>query len=1461
MCQVVFCLIILVLNIFSICRYVTLQRGNAVTEPTFAEDDSINQVGDSISHHDHDTELLFSLAKFKKSKTPVYNRVKRSLDIIDIVYPSDAPLTDSPPTSKKPSLIVSNDVSIVYPQSYNPKRDDRQSNFDSLLSGDFYKPAATILPVRNDLTTTSLSKSMTLSSISSTSTSPSSSTNQHLDPSPTFDPATTTVTQVEFMDTEYPDSTIFAQTTSSYSEPTTLIMKENNEDESSDEEQNNEDYEDWGVVVSVVKSVSESDSSVKLIQQHETTPTDYMETTTVKDEVTTMQHQLNDNVTLKPKSLPFKTHPTTNLHPFLGANKISNTNATFGHHKIHPFLHQIKSPNAATPTNGATIAPSNATTTNQTTAEATSASTSTSATGLFNRFSFLNKDKRPDSTGTSKLKSLQSRLAGFKRPSFRPSGGFKKPEKPKVDDISNEIEDQDKPKTTESSFKLKKTSFFDRFKSKKSLFHPGSDNDGSSTTKDVSKPIEKPRPKRLPSPFGGSRPSSLFKPRPNRFFSHSHVTESTVQTTTSTEKQTVGDIIAQLNGDNEEEEKPATLRPHSFKPKSGVSNKIREHLLAELAEVKDDTEDDVNNVSDSSTPEVSSRTTPKDNSLHKIVPTRLSGLDRKHLSPLSSSRTRLRSRSKLQATDSSLVTNIDQAQTSGAKNILTEKSLSNKLGVTVVSPARDHVSDTLTHDSPGSTVEFVHDREKLTTKELEDSSTNSPFQVLLDASADMDESHADTEEEDHVHDLVHQHHPEIHFRHLNPDVLPKADNAATLDMFLPTMPAHTVDITEDNTDVTETDQTVDTAPASTAAAFLPTVEQKEDAPEAKPVTRSRGRSRYRPRPSSSSSSSSGSSSRSSVAEQRRNRIQIRRRNRNRVSIDTSSDESNKVSSEAKDSANNNRSVTRQRSRFRSRTQQTASEASDNSERSSGATRFTNPRRLRSRARSSASQAKAPEFKSSSNLRIRARGGTKVVTTTTTEREPEVERELIEEVATVPNSITDTIDIEDKQEQILEGKSTTLDVETTTEGVVTTLTINSNEENSEVELDTTIKTEEVSTLSPGKFKPKFGAETRNKLREKLRQELLKNQTASAVKDVENISDIKASTNKVDDSEDIHDNFSDLPVFDTEFSDFDIDPTIVEAPTTAIIDFENDDYFDSLPFSQPQSRSQRKINEVDIPNRFSQRKNMPKRKRSHNSQTKHNTLFGSRKIRYGRSTLGDTYLTTVKEGLPDLMTDVVVADDTKKAITPPLTTSTSVKPFLLRGGKGYNKNILESKYVDHKFSAFRPGIPSIQKKENRISGPNVDLNIVNKNKINGKKKNKFGSKSVGVKEEVKPSVDDDESSKESVNVDIYLDSDYSSTFAPNTLTTSGLNYEKLSKPRKGFKKRFKLRKIPKKTTSPKEELITQSSQTLDKVDHQRPNQSKGPASLTAAKPASPELAQSNNPILESLIPIHNNHSPHI
>ena len=73
----------------------------------------------------------------------------------------------------------------------------------------------------------------------------------------------------------------------------------------------------------------------------------------------------------------------------------------------------------------------------------------------------------------------------------------------------------------------------------------------------------------------------MFKPRPNRFFSQS-VLEKSSPVASTTEKQTVGEILAHLKGeDGEEEEEPATLRPHNFKPKLGVSNKIREKLRRE----------------------------------------------------------------------------------------------------------------------------------------------------------------------------------------------------------------------------------------------------------------------------------------------------------------------------------------------------------------------------------------------------------------------------------------------------------------------------------------------------------------------------------------------------------------------------------------------------------------------------------------------------------------------------------------------------------------------------------------------------------------------------------------------------------------------------------------------------------------------------------------------------------------
>ena len=52
------------------------------------------------------------------------------------------------------------------------------------------------------------------------------------------------------------------------------------------------------MLVSVVKSMSESDSSITFIQQHETTPIyedDSTTTTAATEETTTMANQLSDN--------------------------------------------------------------------------------------------------------------------------------------------------------------------------------------------------------------------------------------------------------------------------------------------------------------------------------------------------------------------------------------------------------------------------------------------------------------------------------------------------------------------------------------------------------------------------------------------------------------------------------------------------------------------------------------------------------------------------------------------------------------------------------------------------------------------------------------------------------------------------------------------------------------------------------------------------------------------------------------------------------------------------------------------------------------------------------------------------------------------------------------------------------------------------------------------------------------
>ena len=67
------------------------------------------------------------------------------------------------------------------------------------------------------------------------------------------------------------------------------------------------------------------------------------------------------------------------------------------------------------------------------------------------------------------------------------------------------------------------------------------------------------------------------------------VTTSTSTTEATTEKLTVGDILAGLHGDVQQDTKTATLRPHAFRPKND-HNKLREKLRIQLEDDNSDHE-------------------------------------------------------------------------------------------------------------------------------------------------------------------------------------------------------------------------------------------------------------------------------------------------------------------------------------------------------------------------------------------------------------------------------------------------------------------------------------------------------------------------------------------------------------------------------------------------------------------------------------------------------------------------------------------------------------------------------------------------------------------------------------------------------------------------------------------------------------------------------------------------------
>ena len=1205
-----------------ISRYVTIQRGGEPTTASVLEDDSINQVGgdivlgkrEKVAFVPIDAEFLFSLAKSRADS----GRVKRSVDSIDIVYPSDSPSTDPPdPTN---SFLVSNDVSYVYPQTYNPTtRDSRQTS--------------------SVLTTISTSPNPTL---------PSLNTN------PSFTSSYPTVTPSQ-------DTALSPQHTS--------VTTTNKLDQ---------DYDDWGVVVSVVKSMSESDSSITIIQQRETTQPvseDYSETTTQtpSEMTTTITNQLyiNSSPTPKVPSIERDKKQSAKIHPFLSSvHKLGNNISDNSLHtpKIHPFLNQIKSSkggggvSSRLSNNGVTTVPQNTSITKNISTSLTTTTTAT-PTKLFSRFSFLNKGRRPGflhsaksnstSKDTSGLKNIQSRISNFKRPKL---SAFNSKLKKNKKDVSNEISVTERTKSTKSTkslFSHKKSNFLSRFNFNIKSSH------AASTTREPPRKVEKPRPKRLPSPFGGSRSESLFKPRPNRFFTKSVLEKSstTASPTLTTDKQTVGDLIAQLNGDdNDDEEKTATLRPHNFKPKFGVSNKIREKLQAELAEVNIDESEPV--------------TAPTKANEEILLPTRITHREISRL------------RMPLEA-----------------RHDRTE----NKLGGTVVTDNPDLTIPTEGED----TVDIVHDGPTLTTNNHPRHSlpsTHSPFQVLLD-STNEDQAH-----EDHVHDLVHDHHPQIHFRHLQPDLQPDHDHS----VFLPTMS------TFETSTVTSTIETVD--PSSSPAPAR---------------SRSRSRSRYRQ-----------PASRASVGEQRRTRLQVRRRNR----VQT---ERPNTGSKLQETSSSNRESPRLRVRQRSRQPSAESDRDPTVQPAPPPSRFTNSRRLISRARTGGSQAsRAPAF--------RARGGSRVRTT------PEPVRERTEAVTEVTDFIV-SVEEDNDEEILLEGKSTRVDLDTATEGVdtVTTLTLNENEEYYEEKV-TTLPEEEAVTISPGKFKPKFGSDTRRKLREKLRQELLQNKTREEAGDGEISEVLTDRLSGVSIT-----NLTDLNRSHTDTGTLRETTTITTTAKVILKDVKKEYLDDDLQNSHIQSRRQRRINKEDSSpielvtfDRRHYKRDSPERKLSDNPHHQQGQTPGERRrmVRVGRSTVGgsDHPATTTSAG--------------------------SIKPFLLKGGKGYLKDQQERGERSSKLE--------------NISGPRENKKKMNKSKKSKKSTNiisEFGVKEVG------PSVGQ-KGLSDSVNVGITLDSGIGPTQAPNSLTTIGLvsslpklNSSKSEIASGKYKNLFKLRKERMKSTA--------------------------------------------------------------
>ena len=1044
---------------FPLFRYVTVDRIRGGVTPATTEFTS-NQVGV------HAVDLDTLVAQH-------HTRLRRE---VNIVYPSDSPqplLPSSPSSSLAQSPLKQvNQVSYIYPQSYSPPDPSPSSLPSSPASPSTVFPSSSSLPSSPPSPSSSLPYSPEATLSSSLMTSSSYLSSSSLPPS-----TTTTTTRARTTEAEF-------------------------------------DYSDWEMVVNVVKSVSVSDDSVLIVTNEptgqttvdndfDTTPvmtttvstpttTTTRTTTTILKTTTTTTATTPAVTTAKEEKLAGNrtrfgsrrpsVGPSIKIHPFLSKfNKEKTSSTTTASpttealkttkDAAHPFLNQIKSTEK---TKGNATVKTTAPTT--TTAAKTTATTplTTTRTSLFGRFSFLNRNRpqkeenKPAETKPSPTKDTKRKKPSFFN-SFKNRPVYGKSKLPKsssqksneeeeivlkenITDVKNENQTPSEESSQESlSSELSKPSFKRTGGLLSSLTR--SKLPSSST-------VEKPRPKRLPPPFSSSR-NSLFGPRRPLSFSalskkittteasSTDRAESTPASSSSntTEKQT-SDIFAQLNGKDKSKDEAVTLRPRAFKPKFGSGNAIRAKLKAELAKGENGSESyesKIENGDNNRKEETTPSSTAVAKTLPRVLPTRVRGLPRTRPSLPRPAPSRTRLPSKPRSFSSFRNRPSTQQQTTTDKPNPVVKDTSNIVfRPTVVSP--DNNAGVTQNRNVEVSVDSMHANDAKKDKML---TTKSPFQVLEDSV------------DDQTHMLVTDHHPEIHFRHLKPDLLPTEPRETTVfDMLEETIDDREV-THEMIIPTTLTPRLLNKIP-STAEAFLPTITEEMFLPTINQAAAPA------PTPARASTKPQG----------RRLRGRGRARTAVKRPVATARPSVGEIR-KPQESLRNRPTRLRTRSRVRSQTEKpeeldteftAATEVKE-------APRSSFGRRPISRSRSNF--IRTPETKPRKvvrpNTRLRIRGGGRK-RTTTTQATTAAETEASSAVTDAPSTTLQ----EETSSQKVKGNvvdSTSVFTVEPTDSVDTMLNVVRDQD-----LDS-----EKSTLRPGTFVPKQGSDA---VRAKLRQELNK-----------------------------------------------------------------------------------------------------------------------------------------------------------------------------------------------------------------------------------------------------------------------------------------------------------------------------------------------------------------------------------